>query len=168
MDTDRPAGGCFAMSATTKTMVSWASTMILLRVLLGAVFIWASVPKILNPQSFADIVANYRILSPALVNPAAVILPWIEALCGVCLITGRLVRGSALIFVALMATFLTVTAFNIYRGLDVNCGCFSVSAQEARGSQIINLGRNFLLLVVGILVLQRAGTADRGKTSANI
>jgi uncharacterized membrane protein YphA (DoxX/SURF4 family) len=167
-ESDRPARGYFAMSATTKTMVSSATVMILLRVLLGVVFIWASVPKILNPQSFAEIVVNYRILSPALVNPAAIVLPWTEALCGVCLISGRLVRGSALIFVALMVIFLAATAFNIYRGLDVNCGCFSVAAKKAHGSQLINLGRNFLLLVVGVLVLKSSGTADTEKVTAKI
>jgi uncharacterized membrane protein YphA (DoxX/SURF4 family) len=103
-----------------------------------------------------------------LINPVAIILPWTEALCGVCLITGRLVRGSALIFVVLMMTFLTVTAFNIYRGLDVNCGCFSVAARRAPGSQLVNLLRDLLLLVMGIVVLRRAGAPDPSKLAAQI
>jgi uncharacterized membrane protein YphA (DoxX/SURF4 family) len=156
------------MPATTHKMMSSAGVVTLLRVILGVVFVWASVPKIVSPQSFAEIVANYRILSPALINPVAIILPWTEALCGVCLITGRLVRGSALIFVVLMMTFLTVTVFNIYRGLDVNCGCFSVAARRAPGSQLVNLLRDLLLLVMGIVVLRRAGAPDPSKLAAQI
>jgi uncharacterized membrane protein YphA (DoxX/SURF4 family) len=156
------------MPATTQKMMSSAGVVILLRVILGVVFVWASVPKIVTPQSFAEIVANYRILPPVLVNPVAIILPWTEALCGVCLITGRLVRGSALIFVALMMTFLLVTAFNIYRGLDVNCGCFSVAAKKAHGSQLFNLVRDLMLLIVGIVVLRRARAADPAKFAAQI
>ena len=34
------------------------------RILLGAVFVYASWDKILDPTTFADIIANYQIVSP--------------------------------------------------------------------------------------------------------
>ena len=131
-----------------------------IRIFLGAVFIWASVPKIIDPQSFAEILKNYQILPPALLNPVAVVLPWIEALCGLSLIFGRLIRGSALIFVILMSIFTGLTAFNIYRGLDVNCGCFSVTATGTFASKWVNLTRNLFFLVLGGFVLWRAGAGE--------
>ena len=149
------------MVSTFSKMTSSPGVFLILRIVLGAVFIWASISKIANPQGFAEILGNYQVLPPVLVNPVAIILPWVEALCGVSLIAGRLIRGSALIFVALMLIFLTVTAFNMYRGLDVNCGCFSVAANATSGSQVVNLLRNLLLLILGVFVLRRAGAADR-------
>ena len=134
---------------------------IVIRLILGILFIWAAIPKIVNPQAFAGIIGNYQILPPALVNPAAIVLPWVEALCGVSLLTNRLIRGSALIFVALMLIFLLATAFNMARGLDVTCGCFSVAADEASGSTSVNLIRNVLLLILGIFVLIRAGATSK-------
>ena len=133
----------------------------IIRLILGILFIWAATPKIANPQAFAEIIGNYQILPFALVNPAAIVLPWIEALCGVSLLTNRLIRGSALIFVALMLIFLLATVFNMVRGLDITCGCFSVSADKASGSQSVNLLRNVLLLILGIFVLIRAGAAGK-------
>lgn len=146
------------ISAITSKSPSWA--FIALRIFLGAVFIWASVPKIIDPPGFAEILKNYQILPLVLLNPVAVLLPWIEALCGLSLIFGRLIRGGALIFVVLMAIFAALTAFNIYRGLDVNCGCFSVATTETSASQWFNLLRNLVLLSLGIFVLQRTGTGE--------
>lgn len=131
-----------------------------IRIFLGAVFIWASVPKILDPQGFAAILKNYQILPSALVNPVAVVLPWAEALCGLSLIFGRLIRGGALIFVILMSIFAGLTGFNIYRGLDVSCGCFSVAAKETYASHWVNMWRNLFLLLLGLFVLRRAGADD--------
>jgi uncharacterized membrane protein YphA (DoxX/SURF4 family) len=149
------------MVSTFSKMTSSPGVFLILRIVLGAVFIWASVSKIASPQGFAEILSNYQVLPPVLVIPVAVILPWVEALCGVSLIAGRLIRGSALIFVSLMLIFLMVTAFNMYRGLDVNCGCFSVADSETSGSQLVNLLRNLLLLIAGVFVFRQAGTGDR-------
>lgn len=140
------------------TSSPWVFTAI--RIFLGAVFIWASVPKIVDPQGFAEILKNYQILPPAWVNPVAVVLPWAEALCGLSLISGRLIHGSALIFVILMSIFAGLTGFNIYRGLDVSCGCFSVAAKETSASQWLNLWRNLFFLLLGLYVLRRAGAGD--------
>ena len=144
-------------------MTSPPIVFIIIRLILGTVFIWAGIPKIANPQAFAEIIGNYQILPPNLVNPIAIVLPWVEVLCGVSLLANRLIRGSALIFVGLMLIFLLATAFNMARGLDVNCGCFSVAANEASGSQVVNLLRNVLLLILGIFVLRRAGAADSSR-----
>ena len=44
--------------------------------------------KIEDPQGFAVIIGNYQLVPGPLVNPLAVLLPWIEVLCGVMLIIG--------------------------------------------------------------------------------
>jgi uncharacterized membrane protein YphA (DoxX/SURF4 family) len=106
---------------------------LILRVGLGVVFIWASWGKIADPAAFARVVQNDQILPLALVNPTAVILPWVEAVCGVCLITGVLTRGSLLLFNGLMAVFTLALAWNAWRGLDTGCGCFSVALQADKG-----------------------------------
>ena len=137
---------------------------IAIRIFIGVVFLWASVPKIADPQGFAEILKNYQILPQTLVNPVAVMLPWVEALCGLSLVVGRLIRGAALIFVVLMAMFAALTGFNIYRGLDITCGCFSVSDNQAAASQWFNLIRNLFLLGAGVFVLRQArAVQDRAK-----
>jgi hypothetical protein len=63
------------------------------RILLGFVFLFSSAGKIADPAAFAAIVNNYQLLSPKLVLATAVVLPWIEALCGLALVFGRFEKG---------------------------------------------------------------------------
>jgi len=122
---------------------------LLVRIILGLTFLWASADKILNPAEFAGILRNYDILPAGTVNLTAMILPWLEFLCGFSLLLGRFVPGALLSIVILLFTFLLATGFNLYRGMDISCGCFSVSP-DAKGHAILNLARNGLLLAAGI------------------
>lgn len=125
----------------------------LLRVGLGVVFIWASWGKIEDPAAFARVVQNYQILPLALVNPTAVILPWVEALCGICLITGVLARGSLSLFNGLMAVFTLALIWNALRGIDTDCGCFSVAVQADKGRYLEYILRDLAILAAGVWVL---------------
>ena len=101
-----------------------------LRLLLGAVFLFASYDKILHPQAFAQAVYNYQILPDAAVNLTALALPWLELLLGLCLMTGFWMPGATVISTGLLAVFIGALVFNQIRGLDVYCGCFSTEATE--------------------------------------
>ena len=133
---------------------------LLVRTGLGIVFIWASWDKIGHPGEFASILDNYRILPAAAVNLTALVLPWVEFICGLLLLSGRLVPGATLAIDLLLLVFLLATAFNLYRGVDVNCGCFSVSP-DAGGDSALNLVRNCLLLATGLwLLIYTMGKSD--------
>ena len=119
--------------------------------MLGIVFVWASWNKILDPEGFARIIQNYRILPPVLVNPIALMLPWIEAVCGLLLITGYLVKGSALIVDILLIIFMLAFIINLYRGVDIGCGCFTLSLQATKGSYLY-LIRDLLILCTGLWI----------------
>lgn len=99
-----------------------------LRVLLGAIFLYAGTTKIVDPAGFALAVYNYHLLPGWLVNITAVMLPWIEVVAGVSLIFGLWTSGGALIVSALLIIFTIALAFNRSRGLDIACGCFSTSS----------------------------------------
>ena len=133
---------------------------LLVRTGLGVVFIWASWDKIGHPGEFASIIDNYRILPTSAVNLTALVLPWVEFICGLLLLSGRLVPGAALTIDLLLLIFLLATCFSLYRGLDVNCGCFSV-APEVGGESALNLVRNSLLLAAGLwLLIYTAGKSN--------
>jgi len=122
-----------------------------LRIMLGIVFVWASWNKIADPEGFALIIQNYRILPPVLVNPASLILPWIEAACGILLITGYLVKGSVFIIDILLIIFMLAFVINIFRGIDVGCGCFSLTLKETKGLYLYVI-RDLLLLCIGLWI----------------
>lgn len=130
----------------------YAKTVILsVRLILGAVFIYASLDKLLNTEAFAQVIYNYRILPGTLVNIAAIILPWLEFLAGVCLITGMFIYGASFLVVSLMVTFFTAILFNFTRGIDINCGCFSTNGDGYAGGQMLwYLIRDGIFLLLSI------------------
>ena len=65
-----------------------------MRLLLGGIFVWASIYKILDPTAFAGVINNYQLLPDALINGFAVTLPWLELVLGVFLIFGLWLPGA--------------------------------------------------------------------------
>jgi len=122
-----------------------------LRIGVGLIFVWASYGKILDPAGFGRVIQNYRIMPEIFINPMAIILPWIEVFAGLLLISGFLVKGASMLINLMMLIFIAAFIFNIYRGIDVSCGCFTLSAEAAR-NMYYYLARDLLILFAGILV----------------
>jgi len=124
---------------------------LLARILLGAIFLYASYDKILHPEALSQIIFNYKILPPQMVNLAAIILPWLEAVCGAALVLGVNARGAAVLTALLMTVFMASLGFNLMRGVDVQCGCFTTAPAEA--STAFDLARDAVILVLALFVL---------------
>ena len=97
---------------------------LLARLVLGVVFILASVDKIASPEAFAVSVDAYRLLPFPTVNIFALLVPWLELLCGVLLLAGYMVRGSSLIATILLCLFTFALLSAMARQLNIDCGCF--------------------------------------------
>lgn len=121
------------------------------RVLLGAIFIYAALPKIADPVAFAGSVANYRILPYFWSYVAAAVLPFLELICGILLVTGFRVRTGALIIGALNLAFIAALFSVIARGLDIDCGCFKQGGSKT--SPWVVLGRDLVFLAMTAAVL---------------
>lgn len=121
----------------------------LARVLFGLIFLYAGSTKIADPAAFAEIVFNYQILPMSLVNLAALLLPWVEMLCGAALVLGVLPRGAVVVLVLLNAAFCAAMAYNLARGLNTTCGCFS--SEVGPGNMVRDLVRDLIFLALGLL-----------------
>ena len=123
----------YRMKKVFKKRGQWDRKRILMfsaRLVLGLVFVYASVDKIIHPAAFADTVYNYRLLPDSFINLTAIVLPWLEFLLGLLLMAGLWFPGVSFLSAFLMASFFAAIAFNAARGLDVHCGCFTVSAND--------------------------------------
>jgi uncharacterized membrane protein YphA (DoxX/SURF4 family) len=128
-------------------------TLILSRLFLGGIFVYASYDKILHPLPFAEIVYNYQILPGVLVNLAALVLPWTELLVGLCLILGLWLPGAVLVCNLLVLVFFGTLIFNLARGLDIDCGCFTTSLGPSSGGHMLwYLARDGFFLLVGLFL----------------
>ncbi len=104
----------------------------LLRIFIAVIFIYAGTIKIADPAGFAEQVDNYRILPYFFVTLVAVVLPWLELLCGILILVNRLFSVSVLILSILNFIFIIAIISALIRGLDISCGCFSVNEQSAK------------------------------------
>jgi uncharacterized membrane protein YphA (DoxX/SURF4 family) len=125
---------------------------IVVRILLGGIFLYSCIGKIADPSAFAAILTNYQLFPPHLVSATAVVFPWIEAACGLALVFGRYEKGAALLVSLMMVVFIGIIQYNNYRGLNIACGCFSLSA-EAPSNIVVNTLRNLFILAAGAWVL---------------
>jgi len=62
---------------------------------LGGIFLYAAVPKVLDPRPLLTIIWGYRILPAGPINLVAIYMPWLELFVGLGLLTGFLRRGAA-------------------------------------------------------------------------
>jgi putative oxidoreductase len=73
---------------------------------LGAFFVYLGLKKGLDPAAFLKLVRQYDLVqTPLLLNSIAATLPWFEVFCGVLLLAGIAVRGTALILVGILIPF---------------------------------------------------------------
>lgn len=100
----------------------------LLRWFLALVLVWAALSKIANLHEFYLNIAAYQLPLPdALLRLTAIVLPWLELLCGGLLCLGGVTRRAALFWTALLfAIFVLATGQAWVRGLDISCGCLKL------------------------------------------
>lgn len=126
---------------------------VLARLMLGALFIAACIDKIAHPGEFANIVHNYRIVPDSLINIVAIVLPWMEGLLGFCIMADFLLPGAVALSNLLLISFFSALLYNLSRGLNVHCGCFSTHVTgEPETAWYVIRDSGFLLLGFFVLV----------------
>jgi len=136
---------------------------VLARWLLGVAFLYLGLAKALHPVEFLKLTRQYHLTQDAwLLNFIAAALPWFEVFCGLLLLAGVAVRGTALTLTVMLAPFtllvlhralLLQAALKIpFCAVSFDCGC-------GTGKEFIcrKLLENFLLLVLSASLLTGRG-----------
>jgi len=123
------------------------------QIALGVIFVAAALPKIVDPPSFAHMIYNYKLIPWPLINPMALVMPWIELLCGLALILGIWKDTARTIIAALLVTFIIAISINLARGNAIDCGCFDVSAAGKTTAERIDDMRLVILRDLGMLLM---------------
>ena len=104
------------------------------RLILGGLFVYLGLGKALHPVEFLKLVRQYDLVqNHNLLNALAAMLPWIEVFCGVLLVSGIAVRGTALTMFAMLVPFtftVAIRAWHIHAlqsiplcAVKFDCGC---------------------------------------------
>jgi hypothetical protein len=107
---------------------------LLLRVFLGALLLYAAASKWRAPHDFAEEVANYRILPAALVPLFSAATLGVETVLGLLLLSvfsASLALEAALATAGLLLVFTGAVASALVRDLKIECGCFGLGSSPA-------------------------------------
>ena len=136
---------------------------VLVRWLLAAVFLYLGLTKVLHPVEFLKLMRQYDLTSFApLLNFVAALLPWFEMFCGLLLLAGVAVRGTALALTLMLVMFTLVVwhrALLLQASLHIpfcavkfDCGCGTGVEYICR-----KLSENILLAVLSVWLLVGRG-----------
>jgi len=107
---------------------------VLARWTLGGLFLYMGWVKATDTEHFLELLREYHLTQNTLVlNSIAITLPWFEVFCGLLLVAGIAVRGTALLLAGMLAAFTTVVAHRAvgvaatqaipYCSVKFDCGC---------------------------------------------
>jgi len=130
---------------------------LLCRLTVGGIFIYASLDKLTHPQAFAEVIHHYRLVPYLLLHPAALLLPMVEFVLGIGLVLDIGRRGAALIASVLLLVFMVAIATALARNLDISCGCFNTDGGHAVGLSLLGRDLGLLLLCLPILMFSDGG-----------
>ena len=113
------------MTSSSKTL---RAVMLVLRIALGAVFVYAAWTKLRTPwELFAMSIDSYQLLPLKAVELVAHTLPWFELAVGLLLMAGFWLRSAAAATALLLAVFFGLMVRAYAKGMEINCGCFGAN-----------------------------------------
>lgn len=132
---------------------------LLLRLIVGGVFVYASFDKVQHPHQFAMSVRAYQIVPVAVSGLFALSLAWSELIAGSLMILGVFTRKASAAVALLLVMFIAAVSIVLIKGMVIDCGCFEAEGGSTTGPLL--LVRNILLLA-GALWVNRFDTGFFG------
>jgi len=127
--------------------------LLVFRLVVAAVFIVASLPKIHDPLQFGIAVHRYGMLPNGSIEAwFAVILPVMELWVGLGLLTGFWTRSNALVTAGMLVMFIIALTSAVERGLNIDCGCFDPDGASPVGYRRIIEDIILLLMCIPPLI----------------
>lgn len=131
-----------------------AYVVLVLRLVLGVIFIVAGASKVGHAAQFAAQIAGFALLPQAVIAPMALVLPFIEILLGGYLILGLFTRAAGWVAVLLLGVFDAAIASAVVRGMTVSCGCFGPTDQTV--TTWAEVARDAIFVLLAVVVALRA------------
>ena len=136
-----------------------------LRIIVGLTFLFASIDKISRPAEFAMAIANYKLIAGPTTLIVATVLPWIELLCGLAVLSGVFLRGATLLLFTILSVFTLAVITGLIRGLDISCGCFTLDPDVDRIG-FLKVIENLGLILGAVIVFYSEATRFVLKTNS--
>lgn len=122
---------------------------LLARILLAGIFVYASIHKVVYPDEFYVVIMNYQILPQYGAYALAYLLPALEMLAGLALLSKKFLSPSLLMISGMLLIFIAAIVSAWLRGLDISCGCFG---EGNSGEYFEVIVRDIFLLLLCMII----------------
>jgi len=138
----------------------WRWAGLVVRLGLGAVWLFAGVTKLSDAAASVRAVRAYELLPEVVVPAVGFALPVLEVGVGLLLVAGLGTRVAATLSTVLLAAFVAGIASAWARGLQIECGCFGGGgfAADATARYPVDIARDAGLLVLSAALAVRPRT----------
>lgn len=109
------------------TVQPWLSLVV--RLGMAGILIAAAIPKVIDIPQSVRAVRAYELLPEAVVPLVGTMLPFVELVLALVFILGIFTRSAAIVWLLMMAGFLTGVIWAWANGLTIDCGCFGGGGQ---------------------------------------
>lgn len=138
------------MKASVKEIIANRWLIFALRVVLGGIFIAASVSKLQQPAAFTNTVLSYGLLPISLAQFYGFILPWVELFIGCALVLGIFSEFASALSIPLIISFVIASSLSLLRPVGDDCGCFG---EVVTLSHPVALSLDAVMLAMALLLL---------------
>jgi uncharacterized membrane protein YphA (DoxX/SURF4 family) len=122
------------------------------QVILAGIFIYAGYAKLREPwPQFAVSINSFKLVPLEWLEPMSKWIPWAELLLGLAILSGILLRWSALVASLVLTLFFAVLIRSYALGIDVDCGCFG-SGEAHLGPLRLAEEAAMLALALGVTI----------------
>ncbi|MFC2006929.1 thrombospondin type 3 repeat-containing protein, partial [Chloroflexota bacterium] len=121
------------------------------RLILGSIFIAASIGKLQHPEEFTTLVASYNILPYALAEIYGYVVPWVELIIATFLILGLFTRFASALSIPMIISFIIASSHKLLIGAGGGCGCFG-NVMPLTLTQSLNLDALMLLMTIPLML----------------
>lgn len=138
-------------SGWLRTVVANRHVILVSRLILAAFFLTSSYGKLVDIERYSvDAVYNFGILPMALARPFGLVMPFIELLCGIGVLSRVLTRLSALGIALMSLSFFIAKAVVLLQGRSIECGCFGAVIDTLAS---VTIFMDFPIMFLALLVV---------------
>jgi uncharacterized membrane protein YphA (DoxX/SURF4 family) len=123
---------------------------LLLRVMLGGIFLWRGLSKLRQPYDFLSAVYNYELVEAQVGLWLARVIPWLELAIGLCLVLRVWEKGAWVWASMLLAFFMLAQVSALHRGLLIPCGCSSNTSEIVSFRSALATSFLFIMSLIGL------------------
>lgn len=106
-----------------ETSAARRAVLLVARIIVGALFVYAGWGKFEAPANFAKEIRNYKLAPVSLTNAMALVIPPLEIFTGILVVAGPFRREARMLLLVMLIVFTAAKGYSLANGMRVHCGC---------------------------------------------